>query len=146
MSFNHTERGFSLIESVLAISMLGLFATIFIGAMIYGTQSGLISGNHARAVLLAEEGLEAVRSMRDNDYTSVSGGSYGLSIVGGDWQLTPGSDVTGIFTRTITISTVSATSKNVVSTVTWQQGPQGSKDVSVSTRLTDWQRVIVPDP
>ena len=139
------KSGFSLVEVILASSIFILLVTALVGAYLYGEESTMRAGNRARAVLLAEEGLEAARNLRDADFTNLSDGVHGLATLSNEWIFSGSSDVTGIFTRQITISTVDADRKEVISAVTWQQNPQRSGSVSSVTYLSNWQdSVAVP--
>ena len=65
------------------------------------------------------EGLEAVRNIRDEDFSNLEDGFHGLVIQDGVWRLTGEPDTTNIFSRQIEISAVDANTKKVVSTVSW---------------------------
>lgn len=139
---SNVQGGFSLVEVLLAVSVFALIVTALAGAMIYGQQSTAISGERARAAFLAEEGLEAVRNIRDDDYAILTSGAKGLAISSNQWVFSGASDTTGIFTRSITISPVggaASNKKNVTVNVTWQQNQQRTGSVSLVARLTNWQ-------
>jgi len=114
--------------------------TSLVGAYLYGEESTALAGNRARATLLAEEGLETARNIRDENFSNLSHGSNGLAISGNQWVFSGASDITDIFTRQVVISPVGANSnkKQIVSTVTWQQNPQRTGAVSLTSRLTNW--------
>ncbi len=57
------QHGFSVVEVLLASTVFAMLVTGIIGAIIYGRQSPANAGDRARANLLAEEGIEAVRSI-----------------------------------------------------------------------------------
>ena|SRR3989344_3495125 len=133
-----TNRGFSLVEVILASSVFILITTALVGAIIYGQESTVLSGQRAQAVFLAEEGLEAVKNIRDDDFSNLIDGTYGLQVVGGRWNIAGSSDVIGNFTRQITISPINSDTKKITSTVTWQQNLQRSGSVSLDTYLTYW--------
>ena len=133
-----TNRGFSLVEVILAGSVFILIATVLVGAIIYGQESTVLSGKRVQAVFLAEEGLEVVRNIRDDDFSNLIDGTYGLQVVGGRWNIAGSSETIGIFTRQITISTINSDIKKITSTVTWQQNLQRSGSVSLDTYLTYW--------
>ena len=57
------QRGFSVVEVLLGVTVFGVLATGIIGAIVYGRISTATAGDHARASLLAEEGLEAARNI-----------------------------------------------------------------------------------
>lgn len=136
------DKGFSIVEILLAISFFGLTITGLIGGLVYGQQSIALAGNRARAVFLAEEGLEAVRNIRDDDYTILTPGGKGLAVSSNQWVFSGGLDTTDIFTRTTTISPVggaNSSKKNITVAVTWQQNPQRTGSVTLVSCLTNWQ-------
>ncbi len=132
------KSGFSLIEAVLAASIFGLVVTTLIGAIIYAREGTSIATTRDRATLIAEEAIEAVRNLRDENFANLIDGTYGLSSSSGRWVLSGAADVFDIFTRQIQIGTVSSGIKIVTSTVTWNErlGRQGQ--VSLSARITKW--------
>ena len=134
-----SSKGFSLVEVLLAVAVFGLIITGLVGGLLYGQQSNALAGQRARATLLADEGLEAVRNIRDANFSNLTDGTYGLTTTGNQWNLTGSSDTTDIFTRQITINTIDTNRKRVVCTVSWTQNPQRSGLVTLTTRLTAWQ-------
>ncbi|HEY4477696.1 MAG TPA: hypothetical protein VJB09_00265, partial [Candidatus Paceibacterota bacterium] len=98
--------GFSVIEVLLATSIFGLLVTGIAGSYLYGQESTAQSGAHTRAVYLAEEGLEASRSIRDNSFANLTDGTHGLGTAGGHFVFSGSSDANGIYTREITVKSV----------------------------------------
>ena len=137
-----TKRGFLLVEILLASSVFILFMTAFSGAFYYGLQSSTLAGDRARAIMYAEEGQEAVRSIKNSSFANLVDGTYGLIYSSSTWQLFGLSDVSGIFTRTVAISTVDTKRKNIIVTVTWQQTPARTGSVVTTSRLTNWKTPI----
>lgn len=131
-------KGFSLVEVILASSVFVLLVTALIGAYLYGQESTSFAGSRARAVMLAEEGLEAMRSIHDSSFCDLTAGTYGLTTTGNQWNLSGSSDTIDIFTRQVIISLVDSKRKTVTSNVTWQQNPQRTGLVSMVTRFTSW--------
>ncbi|MFC1645111.1 hypothetical protein ACFL08_03720 [Patescibacteria group bacterium] len=127
------KKGFSLIEILLTISILILIFSALVGALIYGREGSFIAGERSKAVLLAEEGLEAVRNIRDFDFSLLAEGTYGLAITDDKWRLTSSADVTDGFTREIDISSGGDNRRTVTSTVVWQQNEQRAGTVSALT-------------
>ena len=130
-------------EALLATCIFGVFAVAFTGAFLYGEESTALAGNTARGALLAEEGLEAVRNIRDANWQNLADGTYGLSTSGSQWALSGSQDTTGIFTRQITISTVDQNRKNITSKVTWKQNAQRNGSISLQSELTYWQKIAI---
>lgn len=137
----HTKNlnGFSLVEVLLASSVFILLVTALVGAYLYGQEATALAGQRARAVLLAEEGLEASRNIRDASYANLTLGTHGLQISSNQWGFSGTSDVTDtVFTRQIVVSSVDANRKNVASTVSWQQNPSRTGAVTLTTRFANW--------
>lgn len=132
------QAGFSIVEVILASAVFVLLVTALIGAYLYGEEATMLAGNRARAVMFAQEGLEAVRNIRDFDFTNLADGTYGLSTAGNEWSLLGSQDINDIFTRQIIISSVDPTRRSVTANVSWQQNPQRTGLVSLTTRFADW--------
>jgi len=144
----HTQ-GFSLVEIILAVSILAMSITFTVGAVIFGQQSMAIAASRNRAVFIAEEGLEAVRNIRNRNFSNLSSGTYDVQINNNRWQLTtPGTQTDG-FARTITIDDIDSDRKKVTSEVEWPQTLQRTGKVTLVTYLTNNQDStgdITPEP
>lgn len=134
-----SQAGFSLVEVILSSAVFVLLVTALVGAYLYGQEATVLAGNRARAVMLAEEGLEATRNIRDAGFSNLTDGTYGLTTTGNQWNLSGTSDVVDIFTRQIVISSVDSNRKAIIANVSWQQNPQRTSTVSLVTRFTNWQ-------
>ncbi|MFA5129801.1 MAG: prepilin-type N-terminal cleavage/methylation domain-containing protein [Patescibacteria group bacterium] len=136
------SKGFTLIEVLFSIMILGiLLSTVLLslsGQLTHVTDSN----SRLQAASIAEEGLEAARSIRDTNWSSLAAGAHGLTFSGGNWTFTSASDTTNGFTRTITVTDASAHERNVDVTVAWT--PPGSatqQTYTLSTRLADWRNL-----
>lgn len=132
------KKGFLLVEVILSSALFVLLVTTLVVAYLYGQESTVLAGNRGQAATLAEEGLEAVRNIRDHDFADLINGTYGLVISGDTWALSGSSDTVGIFTREIEISSIDEDRKEIQSTVTWEQNPQREGSVSLASYLTNW--------
>ena len=141
---NASSSGFSLIEGVLAGTILLLLAVAAAGALTQGRENSNLSARHSQAILLAEEGLEAVRNIRDENFSLLTAGTHGLTRNSGTWAFGGLSDVTGEFSRNITITDINANKKNVKAVITWQQNAQRTGAVSLETLLTNWKAPAAP--
>ena len=119
--FKKNYRGFSLVDVILAVCVFGLIFTALVGVLIFGHQSTALAGERTRATMLADEGLEAVRNIRDENFSNLTEGTHGLAISGNQWTLSGTSDKTDIFTRRLVISSVGVDRKQIVATVSWPQ-------------------------
>lgn len=130
--------GFSSVEALLAAAIFALLVTALVGVFLYGQEATALAGSRARASFLAEEGLEAARNIRDAGFSNLVDGTYGVTTASNQWNLSGSPDVTDIFTREVVVSTIDAKTKELTSTVTWQQNAQRTGAVSFVTRLSNW--------
>ncbi|MBP9820858.1 hypothetical protein KBC85_01840 [Candidatus Saccharibacteria bacterium] len=141
------SSGFTLIEVLLASSLLIIVISGIVGAIFYGTESSIISAKRTQATQIAEQGLEAVKNIKDSNYqafSSLADGAYGLQQNSGQWQLVPNTpDVQNNFTRTVTLSTVNPTTKEVNISVNWQQNLQRTGVFNLVGRLTNWRDINI---
>jgi Tfp pilus assembly protein PilV len=138
--------GFSTIEVILAATVFGVLVTALTGAVVYGRASSADAGETNRAHYLAEEGVEAIRNIRDVSYASLpASGDWGLQKSAGVWTLTGTSDSSGIFSRKATFTTVDTTHKNVVVTVSWSTG-SATNQVTATARFVNWRAALVTGP
>ena len=135
------SSGFSLIEVILSAALFLIIATFVVPAYLYGQESVILSGERQRAALYAEEGLEALRNLRDANFNNLTvGGPYGLATSTGTWTINGTSDTNGEFTRQILISNVGANRLKATSTVTWNQNAQRSGVIDLVTYFTNWSK------
>ncbi|MBI4252912.1 prepilin-type N-terminal cleavage/methylation domain-containing protein [Candidatus Uhrbacteria bacterium] len=135
---NHIQGGFSLVEIICASALFALLVVALLGAYLYGEEAQMLAGNRARAVLIAKEGLEAARNIRDASFANLSDGAHGLITSGNQWSFSGTSDTSDIFTRQIVISSIDAKRKNVTANVTWRQNELRNGTVSLATELSSW--------
>lgn len=138
---NHVA--FSLVEVILATAVFGLLVTALVGAYLYGQEATSLAGSRARGVMLAEEGVEAVRNIRDSAVGFLNlPNSVGTGLItsGNQWGFSGSNDISDIFTRQTSISAVDSYRKTVTTNVTWQQNTQRTGSISIVTRFTDWFR------
>lgn len=137
--WNTSSPGFSLIEGVLAGTILLLIAVAAAGALTQGRENSGLAARHSQAILLAEEGLEATRNIRDESFTLLAAGTHGLTRIGNVWVFGGSTDMTGEFTRSITVTDIDANRKNIKAVVNWQQNTQRTGEASLETILTNWK-------
>jgi len=90
---------------------------------------------------LAQEGIEAVRGIRDENFTNLTPGTHGLSN-DNKWNLTNSADTIEEFTRTLDITDINSQTKQVISKVSWKQSGGNQVSVNVSTIFTDWRTAV----
>ncbi len=136
----HYKKGQSLIEIVFAIAVFTI-GVVTIGYLILDSFASLRYKNEStQARFLASEGIEALRSIRDDSFTNLEAGVHGLVFDDIHWALSPSPDVVGKFTRTIMITDIDDHTKEVTAEVAWNTIGDAEKDIVVTTRLTNWRQ------
>lgn len=135
--------GFSVVEVLLAGTILALLALATVGAIIAANESVSLNARRTHAVFLAEEGIEAARNIRDSGFANLTGGIHGLVRIGGTWTFNGTSDTADEYTRQITVTDRDLNRKDVTSRVTWQQNPQRTGETLATTILTNWTAASV---
>ncbi len=131
-------KSFSLIEVVFAISLFSVFLTIIIGSLVYAQDSMEDFGKHSRAILLAEEGQEAARAIKNNDFTELTDGSHSLISNTGKWQFASGEETIDSFKRTVAVSTVDEFTKKIDVNVSWPTRTGRTDSFALSSFLSNW--------
>src|SRR5689334_8027886 len=126
-----SNQGFTIVEVLLATAILGVLVAAFLAASASGLEATALSGTRLHASQYAEEGLEATRNIQDENFSNLSDGNHGLAISGNQWTFSGTSDTQGILTRQAVVSTVDANTKQVTSTVTWQQNLQRTGSIPI---------------
>jgi len=137
----NNSAGFSLVEVLLSIVIFAMLVGTFISSLIYSQESERLAGDRARATFLAQEGMEAIRNIRDENFSNLTNGDHGLAVSGNVWTFSGTSDTTDIFTRAINISDIDVNTKLITSNVTWKQNEQRDGLVTLTSRLTNWQKI-----
>jgi hypothetical protein len=137
-----TRQGFLLVEVLLASSMFVLLIAAFSAALFFGQQSSSTGGDQARAISYAEEGQEAVRSMKNINFANITDGTHGLAYSNNAWSFSGTQDTSGLFTRTVVVTPVDANRKTVTTTVTWQATPQRTGSIVLTQQLTNWKTIL----
>ncbi len=150
--------GFSVIEIILAAGIFVIFATGITGVVISSFTGSRQGEEQTKATQFASEGLEAVRSVKNQAFANLTAtASAGVTRFGGVWSLFGINNVFEKYTRTIAITTVQRDgSGNIVasggtpdpltwkatSTVSWAASPGRADSVILSTYLTDFRKRI----
>jgi Tfp pilus assembly protein PilV len=150
------KKAFSVIEIMLA-SALFLVMAISISSLLAQTYSSSRLGNEQSiATQYAAEGLDAVRSIKNQSFSSlINTTGSGVAVSGGVWTFSGTSTVLdGEYVRTIAITdvyrdvngnivssggTLDSSTKKASSTVVWSTTPSRQNSVTLTTYLTNWE-------
>ncbi len=130
----------TVVEVIVAIAIFSILATV--AYEIYIGVDDLVkrSDQKSQALWLAEEGIEAARSIRDENFVNLTDGTYGLSNSGDKWALAGSSDVNNAYTRVLNISTINPDEKEVLVTIDWDyKGVTNS--LNLNSHLTNWHAI-----
>jgi hypothetical protein len=82
------KRGYSVIEVLLAGSILALAVSGIVSAILIAQKNNQSTVSQNQAISMAKEGIEALRSIRDRSYTDlVNVNSGALRFVNGEWTI-----------------------------------------------------------
>jgi len=139
-SSDNKRPGVSLIEIAIAIGVLTIGIASTSALLRQTADIALSTVDELKATALAEEGLEAVVSIRDRNYSNLSDGNKGLAIdATPKWVFSGTTDQTeGRYNRTLIISTVDSNTKKVISRVTWAPSPNRTATVELRMLITKW--------
>lgn len=150
------KRGQTITEAILAIFIILMIATSATVAILGALSTSRLAAEQTQATTLAVEGLEAVKSIRDQNWNNLTVGPHGLIHSGNVWSFSGASDAdaSGRFVRTITIETVERdTDGNIVvsdgsidletvkatATIAWNFTSARQNSVVMALYLTNWQ-------
>lgn len=141
------EKGQSLIELLVAI---GIFVIIVSSLVVFILDSyifGFLAEEITKANSLAEEGIEAAKSIKDDSWENLTLGDHGLKISGNHWEFqgAPEDISTQLeegATRVITIENIDADRKKVISRVNWNLGEGRPQEIKIVTYLTNWEKLM----
>lgn len=130
--------GFTLIEIILALTIASVAIMVFIGGVLYGSDTLTSRYLRLQARLYASECLHVTRWLRETGgLDALETGVHGLSRQDGTWQLSGSEDTDGTFTRSVTIAEEQDHARALSCSVTWQ-GQFGQRQVVLETRLATW--------
>ncbi len=132
------NTGSTLLEAIIAIAILVIVFTGIIMVSLGGLTGSLRGEERLQATALAQETLEAVRSIRDFDWKNLTAGVHGLSDESGYWAFSGASDTAGNYTRSITVTDVDATTKDVTVHMQWLALAGVTNAIDITNRFTNW--------
>jgi hypothetical protein len=133
------QRGSLLLEVVFAGALFSMVSLGVVSAVVGGRSSMASVEQRTQALYLAQEGIEALRSVRDSSPAALLAGEWGLSREGSAWTLEWSPDITeDVYMRTLTIAAPESGVWDVTSRVEWQT-ETGERSVELNSRLTDWR-------
>ncbi len=158
-------KGQTLFEIVIALAIFSMVASILVSVSLGGFTALTQGGDQTKASALAEEGLEALRSIRDgawNELRPPAGSqtamiSGAIAVSGNQWVFNAGAPVEtiGKFSRAITLEAVCRDlvtrvitvcpagvpdphTERATVTISWETRPGVSNNITRSAYITSW--------
>ncbi len=141
------DKGQSIIEFIVAVGIMLIIAGSGALSVLGALSANKQAKDHIQAAAYAQEGLEAVRGIRNNSWDALVNGNYGLTTNQGYWEFLGSADTYGKFRRVVTIGDAvidedpQMDTKLITSRVTWNPTPARQSQVEFTTYLTKWQTV-----
>jgi len=134
------NKGQVLFEVVMALAIFSV-AVAAVVYLFFGAHYSVLFGvENFQAIMLAKEGIEAVRSIRDANFANITTTTdAGIVLIDNKWTLQSSPDTIGKFTRKINISQVATGTWQVKSTVNWISATGRESEVFLLEYLTDWR-------
>ncbi len=129
------QKGFFLVEVVVTTAIITVVLVSILGLIQNSVEASQRSLEFTQAGYLLEEGVESIKSIRDGVWTNITalsvGTNYYLSWNGSNWSLSTTPSTIGLFTRIVTIDTVSRDSSDDI-TLSGGTNDTGTKKFSVA--------------
>ena len=140
------KNGYSLVEILIAIAIFISIATAITYLLLDASVSFRQGKERVFATSLAEEGLEAARNIRDSGWDNLASGNHGIIVSSNSWNFAEESDLdpSGRFSRQIKVENAGDDRKLVTSTVSWDFTPTRQGNVTLTTYLNNWAKIIEP--
>lgn len=150
-----THMGNSMIEVIIAMALLLMFTIAFLQMSISGSDGDFRARKISEANAFARQGLEAARSIAEQDFQQLTVGNHGIGIAGSVYAFSGSTNSTNGYTRTVTVDLVRRNAasdivqsggdidydtRSVSSKVEWMEGAR-ARSTLLTTYLTDWRKI-----
>lgn len=154
-----TQAGFGLLELIVAMGLFMIVVSAGAGGILKSYSLNRLADEEVDATLFVNEGLDAARSIANQDWANLSAGTYGVDSGGGTWAFAGSSNFSGPLTREVIVSevyrdvtgnivssggTLDPDTFKVESVVTWDFTPTRNNTVSSLAYLTNFRKPIAP--
>lgn len=135
-------------EPLLAAALFVLIIGAFTTGLLNGQENIKLSGQRSRAILLAEESMSAVKAIKNENYSLLTPGTFGLTYNTNlaKWELTSSILPQNGFTRSVTITNKTPKTKEILAKITWQQNEQRSAQLELTSIVSNWTNPQTPPP
>ena len=153
-TYMYSRRGFTIVEVLVGSAIIAFFIAAIISSYTFYLQISPTNVRNIQATLLAQEGVEAVKLIRNEDWSTnidplSNSTTYYLDFVSGAWTLTTSANtIDSMFTRIVEFNAVNRDgnddiaasgtnddgTRELIVTVSWDSGAESK---SISTYITN---------
>lgn len=146
--YKKNQKGFSLVEILLAIAIFSMVTVSVIYLLIDASYAYLHGKHRATATFLAEEGVEAAQNIRDSGWNNLAVGNHGLKVLNNEWVFDGESDTdpTGIFTRQVAVTEINEDKRLATVTVSWNLTTIKLSNVTLVSYFNNWRKTTETPP
>jgi type II secretory pathway pseudopilin PulG len=133
--------GFLLVEALIGIAIFATLVVAAYGVLLNGQSASIRGGDRVRATAIANQALQAAKSMRASSFAGLTAGTHGIAIgSNGQWTWS-GSQIThsGSYITSVGVTSLATDWLRLTATTRWNHGKNGSGSVVLTADLTDWQ-------
>lgn len=131
--------GSLLLEALLGIVIFSFFLTAVGVSLIEGQEGSINAGDRIRGVLFAQKTLEASRSIRDGDFSSLATGTHGIGLTSGTWVFSGTGTTQGNYRMAVSVSSLGTGWMQLAGQATWKRGYNRAGTAALLTELTNWR-------
>lgn len=150
-------QGLSIIEVILAVMIFSILAVSGVATVIHSFSVNRRGEEETQATLVAQEGIEAARSIKNKSWVSLTTGAHGLATTGNQWAFSGTTETLGRFTRVVNVTavnrnvggdivssggTVDPDTMKITSTASWAFITGRNEQVSLSTYMSNFRKAI----
>jgi len=140
--FTQRMLGFGLIETIVALGIFSIMVVTGVTTVLHSLAVNRLTAEENDALLYAQEGLEAVRAIRDQSWSSLTVGTYGLSSEGGSWAFAGTSDSKDNMTRTVVLTSPGVSTFSATVNINWNFTPTRNNQISLQDTFTNWRQPL----
>jgi Tfp pilus assembly protein PilV len=134
-------KGFSLVEILLTVSIFTITVLTIVSFLSANDNSLRYATQYNEANYYLSQGLEAVKNIKDDDYSNLNNGTFGLMESANVWQLMGSSDNVNGYIRKIIITSPDASTKKATAEVSWVNVNKQTQTIYASLTFKDWNRI-----
>jgi len=137
------KKGIGLVEMMTGLSVFIFIVLSFIVSFNYFIKNSILGTKTIQAYFLAEEGIEAIKSMRNNSWAAninqlISGQEYYIYFNGNYWEsTTTQSTIDGVFTRKFILENIYRDTNGDISSSGVLDSGSKKIDVSISYNVNE---------